>query len=477
MIEIPAMGVIFLPLMAWLFWIRSPWLYHLVPLTAWGQGGACVIVQFGGLYMGFQPAYLAAFLGLVRFSLDLKDHAASGAFAREPQAKYLPWMLLACWAVLTAVTLPFLLAGEFRVQTGRDGFLGEGNFRPNRFSSTNISQPVYLAAFASWSFCYCCIGRAMGERFWRQFRAAMAIGTGIALFAGYAQWVGRTLRFDVTSWFFNSNYVYSQLGDHKMGNYYRMAGSFTEASAAAYYFTATCIFYGAAAIREARRLELALFVGSVLALMLTQSSTGFAGLMMASALLGWRFLADGPRPGQVAGLAVMAAMATFVLWATGQFDGLLRLVEDAYDRHVINKHQSASFEMRTGADLRGVELFVESLGLGIGWGSHRPSSFAAMILSNGGVLGVVLFLWGVRNSLVGANLMGWVGLGSRYAIIALLALHCVSTPELTSMIWWVLLAVGMSSGMHPSDAAVRQDAVEGRMVASTRSYRLLGGDG
>jgi hypothetical protein len=58
---------------------------------------------------------------------------------------------------------------------------------------------------------------------------------------------------------------------------------------------------------------------------------------------------------------------------------------------ISNKVESSSYEDRSGADAFSFDLALQTLGIGVGLGSNRPSSFVAALLSQTGVIGLALF--------------------------------------------------------------------------------------
>src|SRR6185369_12061366 len=96
---------------------------------------------------------------------------------------------------------------------------------------------------------------------------------------------------------------------------------------------------------------------------------------------------------------------------------------------VTAKSGGESYNERSGADSFSIQVAVRSLGLGVGLGANRPSSFAVMLLSNVGVVGLLLFVavvWSmVRHALRcgGAEPTIWV-------LVAILAAKLVSGPDL-----------------------------------------------
>lgn len=456
MIEIPAMGVLFWPILAYLFWVRSRWLFHLVPISMCLQGGAVILFNAGGILIGFQPAFVAAFAGLLRYAIDRRQLERDRFRAQVVTSGYLPWILLAIWAAVTGLTLPWLFAGDFLVQTGRDGFVGPGNWLRNGFGSTNLSQPFYAGAFTAWSWCYCQLSAQQG--FWREFDRALAVGTWMAVGIGYIQWLANTAGLDLTSWFFKSNRANFQVVMVAINGIYRFVGPFSEASWAAYFYSAMMTYYLVRHLQGRGRWSLPLAGALLVAVALTQSSTGVAGVLAGVGLCALIFVRRGPTLAEALGIASVPILACVALYATDAWILMVEFINDVFREMVIEKTESTSWEQRTGADTRGFQLLLESLGLGIGWGSHRPSSYIAMVAANGGILALILVAWGVFNALFRHGLRGIFPaacgdriVAVRCCLVVLLLLHSISIPEMTSMLWWVMLAAALAPRVAPPE--------------------------
>ena len=60
---------------------------------------------------------------------------------------------------------------------------------------------------------------------------------------------------------------------------------------------------------------------------------------------------------------------------------------------LFNKAESTSFQQRSFADYLALQIFTQTYGIGVGLGSHKANSLLLTLLSNTGVVGVVLFCW------------------------------------------------------------------------------------
>ena len=135
--------------------------------------------------------------------------------------------------------------------------------------------------------------------------------------------------------------------------------------------------------------------------------------------------------------------ATAALWAT-----------------IDDKSGSGSFIARSTSDLFSVNLTIQTWGVGVGLGANRPSSFAALLLSSVGIIGVLLFVvFLARAALPARRLPEWVPVGA--SLVALIVTKVIAESALTTPIMWLALGALIyaarpsatdTNGGPPSDA-------------------------
>lgn len=131
--------------------------------------------------------------------------------------------------------------------------------------------------------------------------------------------------------------------------------------------------------------------------------------------------------------ALLMGIAAFV--ATVPFAGAAL---DLAWRTLAEKTDSASFWARTSSDMFSVGVAAQTWLLGAGLGSNRPSSFAAMLLSTVGVIGVLLFVWAVARIAYCA----WKAEEYRPVVVALVAMMIakgIGGPSLSDPLLWITL--------------------------------------
>jgi hypothetical protein len=112
--------------------------------------------------------------------------------------------------------------------------------------------------------------------------------------------------------------------------------------------------------------------------------------------------------------------------------------------HTVSKADQGSFINRTAADMYALQLLPDTHWIGLGLGSNRASSMLATLLSNVGIVGVLIFGTYVFRLLTGLKEKDtWLG----WAIFALLLNMCLGIADVTMPLLWmpILLAIELSS--------------------------------
>lgn len=121
-------------------------------------------------------------------------------------------------------------------------------------------------------------------------------------------------------------------------------------------------------------------------------------------------------------------------------EGLIEVVAEKFDTN--------SYANRTESNRISLQIVVDSWGLGVGLGSNRPSSFALLLLSNVGLIGVGLFAAAVIRAVRGA----YPHVPWRPAISALLALllaKVLAEPALSTPMLWLTLGMVIHAAALP----------------------------
>jgi hypothetical protein len=238
----------------------------------------------------------------------------------------------------------------------------------------------------------------------------------------------------------------------------RLSGTFYEPSVLGLYLVAAACYFGVKLLQPGARSRIAALVALVLVaveFVANGSGTALLGLVIVAAigvavLLVRQLLSPnfGVRPWAIiTGTAVFAAGLT-------QLPALYELTIGSAER----KASSFSFLARSLANERSWQIFLETSGLGVGLGSHRPSSLFFLVLSCLGLVGTVLLVALVIVALraaartPGAAPAGW-------ALLGILVSGVIAVPDLSMPVIWIGLAACL--------------AMAGRVVSASPDAELL----
>lgn len=303
-------------------------------------------------------------------------------------------LLLVVWGVASAWFLPRVFAGETLVRaTDRDALQGVKLVLLQPLA-TNLTQSAYalagLAAFASVRSLLQAPGRMAA------FRDAVLwlgiVNIGAAVLNLMEVYLGLP---SLLAWARNAGYAVMVGGT--VGGLQRISGTFAESSAFSA-FTLPLLAFAASLWHDGVSRRRAGWVAalSLSLLLLSTSSTAYAGLALYAALL-WVAAAAraltgaGPvRIGPVAAAlwAVAVVACVLVLWRPDTVDTVMTFI----DTTLVRKLESSSGLERSSWNQQAWTNFIDTAGVGIGLGSGRASSHPLVVLSNLGVAGALLFV-------------------------------------------------------------------------------------
>jgi hypothetical protein len=120
-----------------------------------------------------------------------------------------------------------------------------------------------------------------------------------------------------------------------------------------------------------------------------------------------------------------------------------------FQQWVIDKPNTGSYAIRTTTDRYSLELLLRTYGLGVGVGSYRPSSLAASLLGNVGIVGTIIFMLSILQVLISVRSQRvWLG----WALAAGLIDMSLAIPDITHPILWSLIAVVLYAGLSPQQS-------------------------
>lgn len=386
------MGLI--TLVAGLIILAAPvtWAFPVMVLsTAFGAAAAIGLPALGG------ASVLVPSLFLVFFTLRVFMACGEGQMlaALAPGRPGFWLLALTAFGLLSAVWFPRLFEGMTETMTV-ERVAGARNviaLTPLRFTSNNITQSVYalggLVCFAATFAYFRHAGRP--EHLVKAILAVAMLDLGFALA-------------DVLTYFTGTEYLmsfvrtanYAMLTAAEKGGLKRISGSFPEASAFSEY---TLVLFGVTAslwLDRVRPGKTGIIAALLLAaLLLSTSATALIGVSIVLTLLWIRTAVTSmhtPRTGRPAFLVVsLAVIPAIALTLATLFPAATDSLQDFMHEMLLSKADSQSGRERAMWNAMAYQAFLDTFGWGAGLGSARASSYLLVLMSNLGVLGVVLF--------------------------------------------------------------------------------------
>lgn len=187
---------------------------------------------------------------------------------------------------------------------------------------------------------------------------------------------------------------YSMLTDVEQAGFFRIAGPYAEASAfgAATVVTLAFMFTYWRATRD--RIALIISMSLLLLLLLSTSSTAYVGAALIAMPLFFSILRTATT-GRISrpdlfllscGIGAIVMVVAIELYD----DKILDPIWDLFNTMIFNKASSASGQERAYWNLRSIDSFFDTAGLGIGLGSSRASSWIVAVISQLGLIGSLL---------------------------------------------------------------------------------------
>ncbi|MDP3520541.1 MAG: hypothetical protein Q8S02_07950 [Hydrogenophaga sp.] len=414
--QVTAFGLVYMPLLLAVVLFARGWLPGLVLGSAVFQAAAVVNVPVGSSYYGISP-YLAS-AGAVGAVMLWRRLGAAKSPILPPSHLRTPAIWLLVYAVL-AITGSFLLPRIFEglpVQPPLDpnGYALK-ELPPLFWSISNLAQAANLFVHITVA---CFFWQSLNRRDWsmRYTIAAFGAASGIALIAGLHDGAALLLERPRMASFWMSNIGYALVDNvlYQMpyltpapdgSTYailYRISSPFSEPSYGSAFMASAYAGLVAVFLLTSHKRVLvfvALFLFG-LGLLNTTGSTGWVAGFVATltliAVFVWKQIRNTKQREKthylhwrlfvVAVLLVSSAIAA--LWQSP----LWRAVPAIGNAFIFNKAATLGNDGRFLSDVRAITLTQQTVGLGVGMGSNRTSSFLTSLLSNTGIAGALAFL-------------------------------------------------------------------------------------
>ncbi|MER9924818.1 non-homologous end-joining DNA ligase [Mesorhizobium sp. M0048] len=302
------------------------------------------------------------------------------------------WVLtsLIAYAIIGAWLFPRFFAGQTAVfvQSKTRGAVVEASLAP---VSGNVSQTGYFILGGLTAIALCAL--LLHSNRIDQVRRGFFLWCGLHTGMGLVDFIGKNAGAgDLLSPIRTANYAL--ITEAVEAGFVRITGPFSEASSFAGVSLA-CLAFCYTYWRKTKS-RLAQWLAGVLLFLtiLSTSSTAYAGLILLCIPVAFSTLLSVLR-GKVQReeILITALMATGVVAIIGISLYNAELLEPfvkLINATIINKADSASGEERTYWNIKSLQSFLDTSGLGVGFGSSRASSWPIAVLSQLGVFGSLL---------------------------------------------------------------------------------------
>jgi hypothetical protein len=429
----------------WVF--RREWTQYVVGATVAFPQTAGVVVADNGFPLFYLAVVELLLLGAPALLFALARPARGD---RSRLASDVVGVALVAWAAVITIAGPRLFAGTrvFDPALGVDSQVG--NMALLEPSLGNLAQLGYLtlgvALMLAAGRLFPVDSRLLGSTLW------VALVLGAVRMVAEPYWPHALLQ---------------NMPGYSYATPERLSGTFYEPSVLGLYLVAAGCYFGVRLLRGPRRAPAVVALGLVaIEFVANASGTALLGLVVVAAagaaVLLVRQLRQ-PRLG-VSPWALIAGAGALALGLT-QLPLLYELTIGTAER----KASSFSYLARGVANERSWQLFLETAGLGVGLGSHRPSSLFFLVLSCLGLVGTVLLIVLVLVALRAAARGEAVAAG--WALAGVLVSGVIAVPDLSLPVIWAGLAVCVASARARPDAELLQGTTA--QVPALRSPELV----
>lgn len=445
-------GIVLLPL--GLLVIFMDWRWNLALLAIASTLGAAAVILVGSF--GLQPGYYIALLIIGRIALE----ACLGRITvpREISGPLLTLLLFVVIGLVTLWTAVLFFQGKVIVLGGTDEFKLTAA-SPYQFRRENVTQFLYLVFSVA-------LTAALAIRLCRQSvdEVVNIVDTSIVTSMIVCdilciwQWLSFNSSLPWPHEFFFSNPSYAPRVDQELAGGLRVTGPFSEPSALAFQYAGFLFYAYRRFVVRRTTFSVLLMLACIGVMLLSKSTTAlFVLAVFFIVALGPTLLnmLRGRMPqirvtfaGVVITVILIGAAAGAAIYAAENAD----FVNDLIQALLVDKSQSSSFRERSGANLMALDILVRTGGLGIGIGSHKPSSLLLTLLSNTGIVGTGIFGYFVIQLVMAVrkrDVAGWLKYTPDdplcWMIAGLMLVHLFSAPNLSTATTWT--AFGLELGL------------------------------
>lgn len=367
-------------------------IYVLAAASLLGAAAVATLPALGGA--SIMPVFLILPFYVAAVFASRANRVGGLASVSFPQPGFF-YALIVIYSVLTAFFLPRIFSDLTQVYSIARSRAGDEVGIVTSFlapKASNFTQSFYLVCALA---CFVAVAAHAAVRS-EVIVKAVLVAAVLNLAFGFLDVVTyATHTSDILSPIRNANY--RMLNDGAIGGLKRIVGSFPEASSYGYATLGFFAFSGELWLRGYAVRATGIIAGlSLLTLLMSTSSSAYAGLAVYLVLLYGRCLWGffGMR-GSSRGAAVVIGApiaVVLILFAILLIPPLSNAVSSFLDATVVNKLDSQSGVERGRWNQQAFQNFLDTNTFGAGLGSVRASSFLLAILSNIGLIGLVLFV-------------------------------------------------------------------------------------
>jgi hypothetical protein len=437
-------GLIIIPL--GLLIILLPWRYSLITLLVLATLDNAAVVNVGSF--GLQPGFFFGMLIIARTFVEiLLFDARINPHVLRMLAPLLLFAIISFMSIWVGLTF---FQGRVMVISSTAGF-DLDLAQPYTFQRQNLTQPFYLLLNVGIVYAFAHqVARLPPSQIMvtldRAVISAILFSSLIVIWQAASFYYGVPFLAEL----FHSNVGYSQKAHDQVmfGTILRLSGPFSEPSALAYHFAGFLMYAWYLYLRTGSTGAMSVVLLCMTVLVGSTSTTAFAtlgifALVVAKDLVikltteASRIKLSVHHVGAAALLGIASlGVLVFIQSHWYYIDGVLTSM-------VIEKSHSGSFAERVGADLMAIDIVMQTGGIGLGLGSHKPNNLAMTVLSNTGIAGTLVFgvflfelLRPRRGPTSGVDLRRF-----RWMVVGLLSVHLISNPNLNPLILWVSFAL------------------------------------
>lgn len=364
----------------------------------------------------------------------------SGLFAKDERYGIILSVLLlfSFYACMSAFLNPVIFEG-IDVISPRGGMGADKSAL--QFSFSNLGQAVYLAANVAFIF-FSIAEISSYEAFQKYVIRFFDITIYVLIIMSFWQIVSKW-----TGIYFPDEVLFNMLdrgeANQTISGFHRINGPMREPSDLGRILVSFFAFSSIAAFKSKSKIKYTvLSVVLVLLIFMSTSSVGILVLILVLAFFCLMFLYKAVQRNRTfkINLVYVSVVCVCLLVVYALF---FDQVNQIISRSILEKAGSDSFRVRLAADTFSLHVATETLMLGAGLGSNRPSGFLAYLLSNTGIIGLGLFLSMIV--LLGRSYLAHrkedVFLDLTFgAFTTCLVAKCIAGPDLSTEYFWVFFA-------------------------------------